>query len=658
MRMPIGIRVRMVLAGIFFVGASVFAWAADDAGRVIPRPLEAHPGNVFVDGEEVRVPVPEEAVGQVAHWRVLDDQRAEVASGAARDASHVEVGALPVGWYRVEFLDAAGEPVAHTTAAVLATLKAPVPEDSPICVDVAMSWLEEDAAKREALARLAALAGVNGVRDRVHWREIQTGPDTFVDRTKYDDAAALQAAEGLKILQVFHTTPTWAHDPASDPDRPRTDLRHLYAFCRHLAERFEGRVQAWEPWNEGNAHNFGGRTMDELCTHQKAAYLGFKAGDPGLTVAWNPLGGANTARQAEEILRNETWPYYDVYSIHSYDWAHAYEALWRNAREASAGRPIWVTECDRGMKAMPDSPWADFEHNDAILKAEFIVQSYASSLFAGASRHYHFILGHYVESNNRIQFGLLRKDHTPRPSYVALAAMGRLLAGGQCLGRWAIPDAPEANVVAFRAQPDGEVRDVLVAWAEKEVGWPGRGKRELAWTLPPGAVVETTFDYLGRPLGDQAPDRLTSSPVFIVLEADEAEKLALRPPPRMAFREGLPSPIVLQLDTPGVRPMMHKRAWTEEPERVLEKDTDCVVSVYNFGKDAVSGTLTVEISPEGWRMEANRWDIQLGPMGREDLSLRLLAPERQTEEDTWITIRGDFGTADKPVLAFRVCPAE
>ena len=57
-----------------------------------------------------------------------------------------------------------------------------------------------------------------------------------------------------------------------------------------MAERFHGKVIAWEPWNEGNAGNFGGYTLDELCTIQKAAYLGFKAGDPALTVCWNPLG--------------------------------------------------------------------------------------------------------------------------------------------------------------------------------------------------------------------------------------------------------------------------------------------------------------------------------------------------------------------------------
>ena len=65
--------------------------------------------------------------------------------------------------------------------------------------------------------------------------------------------------------------------------------------------------------------------------------------------------------------------------------------------------------------------------DDERRQAAFIAQSYATSLFAGVQRHFFFILGNYIE--NEVQFGLLRHDHTPRPGYVALAAVGRFLAG-------------------------------------------------------------------------------------------------------------------------------------------------------------------------------------------------------------------------------------
>jgi len=75
-------------------------------------------------------------------------------------------------------------------------------------------------------------------------------------------------------------------------------------------------------------------------------------------------------------------------------------------------------------------------------------------------------------------------DMTPRPAYVALAAVGRLLAEAKCLGRWAVPDSDDAYVIAFRARPDGLERDVLVAWAEKKVDWPQRAKTKVPFSLP------------------------------------------------------------------------------------------------------------------------------------------------------------------------------
>ena len=42
-------------------------WAAEVA-RQLPTPLSGHPGNVFLEGEEVAVPLQ----GKATHWRVVD----------------------------------------------------------------------------------------------------------------------------------------------------------------------------------------------------------------------------------------------------------------------------------------------------------------------------------------------------------------------------------------------------------------------------------------------------------------------------------------------------------------------------------------------------------------------------------------------------------
>jgi len=623
--------------------------------REAPRPAPDHPGNVFLQGETVEVLIPLGLQERVARWRALDDGLAVVAQGRVDAGGRCRAGDLGVGWYRIEFLNGDGARLGFTTAAVLAPLAAPVPQDSPVCVDGALAWHEdEDPEAWRDFAQLAALAGVNWIRDRLDWRTVQTGPGEYVDDTKYDTVADIQATHGLKVLQVFHRTPKWAAGPDRGTGHFPADLRLAYRFCKAMAGRFRGQVQAWEPWNEANARSFGGHPIDTMCSYQKAAYLGFKAGAPEVAVGWNPIGGINTPALAEGILANQTWPYYDTYNFHSYDWPHAYEQLWGPARDAACGRPIWVTECDRGMKAEGGPAPGDFTHEFALRKAELMAHSYANSLFAGATRHFHFLLRHYQEIT--VQFGLLREDRTPRLSYVALAALGRLLAGARCLGRWEMADRPDVFVYAFRAQPAGIERDVLVVWAEKRAEWAGRGEHRVPWPLPDGLRVDSAFDYLGRPLGGSVPDALTPAAVFLLLPPGEAGKLRLRTVPLAPYRPGRPSPVVLQLEMPGRSPLYRKEAWTEEHERSVEAgaEAELQVTAYNLSDDPVEGTLAGD-APAGWKISPNRWDLALEPMERRALRAQLPVPATATEgPDHWITFRGDFGEAGQPVLSFRV----
>lgn len=637
---------------------AVAPWRAlQETARDIPRPLDSHPGNLFVEGEVVTIHIPVEILPALSGWRVLDDQLTEVEHGVFNKNPNVEIGQLPVGWYRVELMgDTDGAPV-FTTVAVLAPLQAPVPQDSPICVDAALSWLsEENESDWQAYSRLAALAGVNWIRDRIHWREVESAPGEAIPDTKYDSVASIQHDDGMKVLQVFHTLPPYARIVDETAERVQPDLGQVHAFCASMAARFEQTVQAWEPWNEGNAGNFGGWTVDEMCSHQKAAYLGFKSANPEVTVCWSPIGGINTAAQAAGILNNETWPFYDVYTIHSYDWPHGYPELWAHARDAASGRPMWVTESDRGLKAATPLPWADLDHADGIRKAQFMAQSYATSLYSGAVRHFHFVLGHYTEQEGVIQFGLLRKDKTPRPSYVALAALGRLLAGGRCLGRYDSGVSADVHVYAFRARPDGEEKDVLVAWYEKEADWPNRGAASIDWEMPEDVQVDTAYDYLGREIGNTAPAALGSAPVFLVLPAGETDKLALETIAPSPWREGDPSPVVMQFSTPGLAPEIRRIGWTQEPLRAFEPDseTECVLTVYNFHETPVSGSIRIEDLPEGWHLSPESSTIQLESGARAALRLRLRTGPEPLLEDEWITIRGQFDGLEASVVAVQV----
>ncbi len=606
--------------------------------REVPTIAADHPGNIFLAGESVTIKAPPE---QTVRWRVADDANNVVAQGEVSDAS-AKLGILGVGWYRLTFLDASGAVVAQTTGGVLSPLRAPTPQDSPICVDSATAWFaRNDPAKQERFAYLAALAGMNWIRDRITWGGIQTGLDTFTQDTTYDSAATIQAKYGLKVLQVFHDTPGWATDRELDGDRasrrfPR-DLRLLYNFCKAMGRRYEGRVLAWEPWNEANIAMFGGHTIDEMCTHQKTAYLGFKAAKRDLTVCWNVYAGSGTALHAQGVDENEAWPYFDTYNIHTYSKPDAYLKEFEPARSVVYGRPLWLTECGIGLHWQTERPWSELSPEDERRQAQFIAPSFASSLFAGVNRHFFFILGNYPENQN--QFGILRNDQTPRPAYVALAAVGHLLAGAVPLGRWTPEQNPEARIYAFRAVPDGVEHDILVAWANKPTS--------ISWTE--GTSPEAVYDYLGRRVGSSLPAELTPSAIFAVLPKGGATRLTLQQPYLVSplDSKGPTCPIVLQLQMPAAATILDKQA------HVIPADTatDLPLFAYNFSDTKISGTISVK-TPANWEITPTSWKAVLDPMERKALPARVVLSSPGATD--WVRLKGDFGPAGSSVLAFRL----
>jgi hypothetical protein len=298
--------------------------------RTVPEILPKHPGNVFLEGESVSIAAP----SGTAKWEATDDRGNAVAGG---ESSSVSTGKLGIGWYRFSFMDKDGVSIGWTTAAVIAPLTAPTPKDSPVCLDTASAWFARDnPVVQTRFASLAALAGANWTRDRMSWGGMEPAKGAFEEYTTYDTSAEVQAKHGLRILQVSHDTPPWARSPALDGDRaggrfPR-DLRDSYAFCKAMAQRYRGRVLAWEPWNEANVPDFGGHTVDEMCSLQKAAYWGIKRGDPHMTVCWNVLAGPGDDKLSEGVLRNEAWNYFETYNIHTYSPPDTYLKDFEHAR--------------------------------------------------------------------------------------------------------------------------------------------------------------------------------------------------------------------------------------------------------------------------------------------------------------------------------------
>ena len=225
-------------AGMILLGATgglVFPDAPPLYYDLSATPAEAARANIFPPDERVRIRVPQEAADRAVRFEVRDDGAAVVAEGGTENDA-VALNGLGPGWYRIDFYDTAGAALGWTTAVVLGTRVKP-DKESPVALDVALSWVAPDTdADRERMAEIAALAGVGWVRDRIRWREIEPEPGRSAPSGKYDRTAKLQHRLGSKILQVFHDMPKSLWTPSeAGGDRTAPDLRAVHAFCRTAA---------------------------------------------------------------------------------------------------------------------------------------------------------------------------------------------------------------------------------------------------------------------------------------------------------------------------------------------------------------------------------------------------------------------------------------
>jgi hypothetical protein len=592
--------------------------------RTLPHPLAGHPGNIFLAGEEVAVAAPAHSARE---WRLMDDEGATVAQGKLNEQGRAAFGKLPVGYY--ELLCAGEGRTNRVSLGVLEPLRARTPLTSPIAIDVAMAWFFPQKERMAAPASLCALAGVNRVRDRLTWVEVEPRRGEFATATRYDAAAQVQAEAGLQVLQVVHASPAWANPNTKHFPR---DLRDVYRFYCEVARRWQGQVVAFEPWNEADISMFGGQTGSEIAALQKAAYLGLKAGNPKVIACQNVFAVHRPAT-LRDFEANETWPYFDTFNLHHYEPLENYPKLYADFRAVATGKPLWVTECSVPVKWHLEGQ--ELTAEDARLQGERLTKTFALALQEGPAAVFYFMLPHYCEGET--QFGILRADLTPRPGYLALAAAGRLLADAKALGHMALPDnAGQAYV--FDARPDGKAAKVLVAWAQKET------------TLELPEAPRACFDHLGR--AHPVPGKVLSvsrTPLYAVLGHGVRLPLTPPPPPAKAL-PGKPGPLVLQALLPEEDIVLNKSAynWAAGQSKKVP------VFLYNFGKKKAAGRLTAS-GPEGWKLSFPT-TAEIAPGERKELELELTdGPPSATTKGT-IRITGDFGSGGTPVLAVRFVP--
>lgn len=207
-------------------------------------------------------------------------------------------------------------------------------------------WWHEEVARRDL--GLIRDAGFGWVKQNVGWRDVEGIAKGHFDWYFTDRIVADAERLGLKVLFRLDSEPVWAVPRRGDTsgNGPPQDPQDFGDFCHALADRYRGRVQAYQVWNEPNlAREWGGHPPDpaEYVELLRACYVGVKSADADALVISAGLAPTGTGLPAAIPDRDYlvgmyeagAAPYFDALGLN----APGYKAPPETSPEEAAASP-------------------------------------------------------------------------------------------------------------------------------------------------------------------------------------------------------------------------------------------------------------------------------------------------------------------------------
>lgn len=331
---------------------------------------------------------------------------------------------------------------------------------------------------QERVLQYTTQAGFGWIRQQIRWADLEPSKGNILFG-EIDPLVNVAQANGVHVLFSVVTSPTWAradHLTNAPPD----NVNDFGDFVAALARRYDGRVQAYEIWNEENFTREWAPTVNPGAYVEllKVAYRRIKAVDPSIIVvsgALTPTGVNNPSLAVDDTLFLAQLEQYqggvfrsvadavgghmagynnapaDFVDQHSFlapcftstgQPLHTTDCFKSNAQfyfrridqlhgvmtSFGDGRPVWFTEYEWGAATPPVPPgyeWTLGLTDDQV--ASFFVQSIQSieqsRPWVGAIFIWNLNFRIFADphTNETALFGVLNPDWSPRIIYTRLA---------------------------------------------------------------------------------------------------------------------------------------------------------------------------------------------------------------------------------------------
>jgi hypothetical protein len=317
--------------------------------------------------------------------------------------------------------------------------------------------------------RWAQGLGVEWVKQQVEWHTIEHGPTDFEWEPLDRVVELCNAFEFRLLLGVVHA-PDHTRADLTDSGPPR-DYAEFRRFMQDLAQRYRGRVDAYELWNEPNLQReWRGDTLDpaRFAALVAEGAQGVRAGDPdALVISGAPaVTGINDGIVAIDdrvflrgMLAAGVAQWVDGIGVHPYGYANPPEASYRDAEQVAPSHndhpsfffrdtledyraillehdagdlPLWITEFGwpslEGMGRADTTGWEYVRDVSEQQQADYVVRAVQMALgtpWVGPVFLWNLNISTIWGGDHpQSAYSLLRPDGAYRPGYVALRLAG------------------------------------------------------------------------------------------------------------------------------------------------------------------------------------------------------------------------------------------
>lgn len=307
---------------------------------------------------------------------------------------------------------------------------------------------------------------INWVRLPLYWNHFE--PNKGQRKwEEVDQAIKVLHEAGIRVMLNPIHTPAWAAITPQRPGLPR-NAADFADFLKEAVNRYKGRVAAYEIWNEPNLEREAGKPIRAGAYVEllKAGYKAVKEADPAalvVTAGLTPTGynDPNVAIDDVAFLRQfytynggEAKKYYDVLGAHPGSSHNPPDTLWPAqpgpgpgwrdhpsfyfrrieqirqvmVENGESAKPVWLTEFGWASTPRPAEGFGFAAQVSEEQQAQYLARalSRSRSEYRWVGQMFIFQLNMALPeftadpADERIAWGLIRRDGSRRPAYFAV----------------------------------------------------------------------------------------------------------------------------------------------------------------------------------------------------------------------------------------------